>query len=793
MRYPLISRLFLFVILPLVIVVIWFGFSVLRSLPSYSSEYTVPFIDQPIEIHRDAYGVPKIIAKTDQDLFFAMGFVQAQDRLWQMEVNRRLGEGRLAEVLGASSVSTDISMRTYGLALAAEQAYISLASETKAVLQAYSDGVNAWVEQADKLPPEFSLFSLQPEPWRPVDSVLVGKMLALRLAFGIQQESDRQLAAAVLSPAQFANLYPGVVLETLPTEQIELISSQLNLGNAELSRDFGIGITGVGSNAWVVSGKHTDTGRPILAGDPHLAVPIPSYWYQAELNGPVLKAKGVTVPGLPVIVFGHNEFISWNGTNFSADAYDYVIEQIDPSRQNQYKTAQGWKSLQTRQETIHVRTAFPGRLRPPARPIMITVTSTENGPLIGYQNGDTSAMALKWTALQPEDQTMTALLQLNYASDWHSFRAALSLMVAPTINFLYADQLGNIGYAAAGHIPIRRNSTGILPTPQHKFAWTGMIPWEEMPQQFNPASGYIVNANQNNIPADYPYYVSYDWLDPARANRIEQLLQHYIDSGNKLTLDSMRKIQLDQLDMVAPRLIKRWCTDPEVEKKYTSLCSWDGNMQTDPAAAALYQLTLRHLTRTLFSSTFATINDRRLQQRWVGPRSFEDLPTRQQFKAALDQPELWCEPKPVGCRAETLVALGSATAELTRLQGSNSKDWAWHNLAPRIYENFLFSQSNASRSLFERKVPGVGSYDTVNVGGYRYDPLLGYQQFFGASYRQVIVSEAHGFSYHAVNSTGQSGHPFSSHYADQLSAFTAGQLIPPTDATRHLTLLRPHL
>lgn len=789
-KFPLLTRLFVFVVLPALLAVSVYGVGVFKSLPDYDTEFTVTVIDQPIDIHRDKFGVPKIVAKTDRDLFFAMGFVQAQDRLWQMELQRRIGQGRMAEVFGQAAVSTDMTMRRYGLALAAEQAYEGLSIQTKAVLDAYSEGVNAWLKQAAQLPPEFGFFAVRPEPWRPVHSVLVGKLLALGLAYGISEESDRLITAAVLSPEQFSNLYPAAPNTPAPIAQVNRIAADLSVASSQLSRSFGLGITGAGSNAWVVSGKLSDTGRPILANDPHLALPIPSSWYKAELIGPTLQVKGMTMAGLPMILFGHNQSISWGGTNFPVDTYDFVIEQLDPARPSVYKTAQGWQPLQLRHETIRVRGDFPASLRPPPADVQITVASTVNGPLLSYQSGDTTAMALKWTALQPEDHTMTALLKLNYATDWPSFRAALSLQTAPTINYLYADQQGNIGYSAAGHVPVRRNHHGLFPTPQHEFGWDTMIPWQDMPQEFNPAVGYIVNANHKNVTADYPYHLSHDWPDPARAHRIEQLLQQSIADGKKITVDRMREMQLDQVDMNAMPLIKRWCVDPFILSSQPSLCQWDGNMQTNPAAAAMYQLTLRHLTKALFGKTFAAAGHKRLEQRWINPTHSADMPSRQQFMAALDKPELWCAPPPVGCKAEIAQAIQTAADELTRAQGADPDAWAWHDLVPRVYRHVPFSQFNSSRSVFERREPGMGSIDTVNVGGFSFDPVHGYQQNFGASFRLVIASDTVGFRDHYVNSTGQSGHPLSPHYADMLPLLTSGQLIAPT-TTSHRTTLRP--
>lgn len=791
-RYPLMYRLLLVVFLPVVAVCLVFTMHLYRSLPQYDADFTVNGLQHPLQIQRDNFAVPKIVGNTDLDVFYGMGFVQAQDRLWQMEIQRRTGEGRLAEIFGESAVDTDIMMRTYGLSLSARQAYERLPAETQQVLAAYSQGVNAWIaQQKQQLPAEFRMFSVQPEPWRPEHSVLVGKLLALGLAFGISQESDRLITAAALSQDQFASLYPGVVSEVPLAKSATHAAIKASLGSQQLTQQLGIGKIGAGSNAWVVAGQHTQNGQPLLANDPHLALPIPSSWYQAELAGPSLAVKGMTMPGLPVILFGHNQFISWGGTNLPADTHDYVIEQLDPTRPNFYRTAAGWQPLQFRQETILVRTDFPAALRPPAQPVQITIAATEHGPLIGYQQGDTTAMSLKWTALQAEDQTITALIKLNYATDWTSFRAALQLQVAPTINYLYADQQGNIGYSAAGLIPIRRTATGILPTAQQDFGWTGMIPWQDMPQQFNPVSGYIVNANQNQLPPDYPYHLSYDWAEPARAQRIEQLLQQRMKAGAKLAVKDMQDIQIDQLDTAAPELIQRLCIDHAIRADYTRLCQWNGDMQQDPAAAALYQVTLRYLTKTLFSKSFASIQHERLQQRWLNAGTSAELPTRQQFKAVLDQPELWCAPKPVACSIEIAQALKGATQELTRLQGADLTGWNWSRLAPRVYMHMPFSGFNSVRSIFERREVGVGSIDTVNVGGYIYDPVNGYQQDFGASFRQVIAAEKHGFSHYYVNSTGQSGSWLSPHYDDMLPLLSKGQLIQPSSAPVHFSQLRP--
>ncbi|MFN3335543.1 MAG: penicillin acylase family protein, partial [Caldilinea sp.] len=405
---------------------------------------------------------PHIFATTDHDAFYGLGYAHAQDRLWQMEMNRRIGAGRLSEILGETTLSIDKFQRTMGYYRAAQADLAIIEPRSRQALEAYAAGVNQWLGEDHTLPPEFILLGLKPEPWQPADSLVWQKMMSWDLGGNYKLELLNQRLVQALGPERAAQILPdyppnGIII-LAHVEIDDAAAAHLSEIDRALEIDFGRGGRESGSNNWVIAGSRTESSMPILANDPHLGTSIPSIWYLAEMQGDTLHAIGSTFPGLPAIVIGHNERMAWGVTNVGPDVQDLYVERINPANPNQYEVDGGWQDMAIFEEPIVVK----GK----DEPIRWAARSTRHGPLISDVSDAGSPLALQWTALQPEDTTIDAFIGLNYAADWEDFTDAMAKFVTPSQSFVYADVEGNIGYYAPGKIPIRVDGhDGRVPVP----------------------------------------------------------------------------------------------------------------------------------------------------------------------------------------------------------------------------------------------------------------------------------------------------------------------------------------
>ena len=493
------------------------------SLPQVDGEIVVTGLGAPVTIVRDRWAIPHIEASSLLDASFALGFVHAQDRLWQMEFQRRLGAGRLAEILGAAALPSDRFMRTLGFYRLAEASLAHLEPDTVAWLQAYADGVNAFLQsRTGPLPPEFLILRHgELEPWRPADSLVWLRLMALDLATNYRDELARARLARRLSAEQIADIWPTYP-ESAPVTLVELARA---LPWDELAAVLPPAEPGgVGSNAWVVGPGRSTTGGALLANDPHLGLQAPGVWYLAHLETPGLELIGATLPGIPAVVLGHNGTIAWGFTNTGADTQDLFIERVDPEDPTRYLTPEGAAPFEVREERIRIAGAPP---------VALTVRATRHGPVISDLLPDAAAfgadrvVALAWSALTEDDLALQALLGVGKARNWQQFVTALRDVGAPMQNIHYADTSGHIGFIAPGRVPIRRNGDGRWPVPgwTGEYDWQGWIPFEALPQTIDPAAGVLFNANNRIVPADYPYLLTADWEAPHRARRLAQLLE----------------------------------------------------------------------------------------------------------------------------------------------------------------------------------------------------------------------------------------------------------------------------
>lgn len=784
----LLKRLLLWLALGLVIAVALGaggGYLWLRqSLPKTSGEIRVSGISGPVTIVRDSDGVAHITGATETDAAFGLGFVHAQDRLWQMEVQRRIGHGRLSEIFGATTLNTDRFLRTLGVARAARSALERLDAETVTILDAYAAGVNAFLATNPMLPPEFLILGVKPEPWQPIDSLVWAKMMAWDLGGNWSDEVMRSLLIAqigaedadFLMPAYTADgpliLPEGVPVQpaastTAPGVAIQPATAQAMLDLWETVHLMtGLGNRLAGSNNWVIGGARTASGKPLLVNDPHLGARIPSIWYLAHMQGGALNSIGATFPGLPAVVIGHNERIAWGVTNTGPDVQDLYIERIDAQNYVEYNGRREPVTLIS--ETINVKDA---------EPVTLTVRITRHGPIISdVTSGTGETLAFRWTALDEEDATLRAFLNINRARNWEEFTAALRDLKAPMQNFVYADVEGNIGYYAPGALPIRRNGDGTLPVPgwTDEYEWVGYVPFEELPHVYNPPQGYIVTANNRVVGNEYPYLMGTSWAAPYRAQRIIEL----IEQGNRLTVADMRAMLGDVVSVQArellPVMLAVQPAGPREAAALELLRGWDGAMRGDSAAAAVFQGYYYAAIETIFADELRDLYERQYQ-------SERDFPAMALRAVLLDGRSEWCDNVTTiavteDCATTLAKALTRGLEAMADAQGeSDPTRWRWDRVHQAVFQHTPFSQVGALRGVFERRIPNGGDNFTVNVAPVRItEPYL---QYNVPSYRQIIdLNDLNASRF--MHTTGQSGNVLSSRYSDYLERWQRVEDIP---------------
>lgn len=731
------------------------------SLPLTNGTVRVTGADGRIEIVRDADGVPHIFATTDHDAFYGLGYVHAQDRLWQMEMNRRIGAGRLSEILGEPTLSIDKFQRTMGYYRAAQADLAIIEPRSRQALEAYAAGVNQWLSEDHTLPPEFILLGLKPEPWQPADSLVWQKMMSWDLGGNYKLELLNQRLAQALGPERAAQIlpdYPKDGITILANVEIDdAAAAHLSEIDRALEIDFGRGGRESGSNNWVIAGSRTESSMPILANDPHLGTSIPSIWYLAEMQGDTLHAIGSTFPGLPAIVIGHNERMAWGVTNVGPDVQDLYVERINPANPNQYEVDGGWQEMTIVEEPIVVK----GR----DEPIRWAARSTRHGPLISDVSDAGSPLALQWTALQPDDTTIDAFIGLNYAADWEDFTDAMAKFVTPSQSFVYADVEGNIGYYAPGKIPIRVDGhDGRVPVPgwASEYEWQGYIPFAELPHAFNPPEGYIATANHRVVGDDYPYLLGTDWAPPYRAERIVEMIEAMSGNGEKISMDDVAVMQADRFSTQVRDLLPFLRTVPAKDTRQQQaldlLQAFDGKMRMDSAAAAIYQAWMIHLERAIFEDDLRA-------------SLFEEMSTRANpifLINVLKDPalgEAWCDhvlTAPVESCVETAqVALDNALDDLSERMGADISRWRWDRIHITQYPHNPFSQVSYLKGIFHRTIPNGGDRFTVNVAPVNLTNP--YVQTHSPGYRHIIDLSDIAASRFMIT-TGQSGNVLSGHY-----------------------------
>jgi penicillin G amidase len=780
------------------------------SLPTLDGELELAGLTAPVTVSRDALGVPLIEADNALDAAMALGFVHAQDRLWQMEMSRRIGAGRLAEVVGEPGLATDRFLRTLGLYRAAEAALDHLSPEALAELEAYAAGVNALIlDRRQTLPPEFLVLRHRPEPWRPADSLVLIKTMALSLVESWRHELTRASLLAHVPEEALADLWPP----TRPDEVTTLASGHAAIDRAaapggptstaaaaSIAPTAGallaslptLAPTGQGSNIWAIAGTHTASGSALLANDPHLNLGTPAHWYLAAIRTPSGLVQGATLPALPVVVIGRNTDIAWGFTNTAGDTEDLFVERLDPADPSRYLTPAGSTPFAIREEVIAVNGQDP---------VVQVVRSTRNGPVISdllpnaaAVAGSGHVLALRWTALEPEDSTLEAGMELARATDWDAFSAAIHRFTNPTQNAFYADRDGHIGVRLAGRLPLRRAGDGSLPAPgwTGSHDWQGLLPTAANPAGRNPPSGYLQNANNRLVGDDFPHLITRDWNDDMRARRIDAVLQAAIAAGEPLDLEAMQDLQRDRLSMMAsdfhPLLLAVEADDARGAEILAAMAAWNGASTAERPEPLVLQAWYRALVRHVLADELGP-----------GFAAYQGIRTDAMRHILTHAPE-WCNDVRTTERVETCtematLAFDTALAELEAEHGSDWRRWRWGEASRVHMAHRPLDAIWGLRRLFSLGAPGGGDAGTVDVA--RYAASDPYTTVMAASLR-IVADLAEPAILHAILPAGQSGHPLSPHFSDQTAAWREGRLhrigiAEDVREVRHILALRPAL
>jgi penicillin G amidase len=739
------------------VIIIGFFIYLSRLLPETNGEIKLSSLKAPVTVVRDEYGVPHIQAENEHDLFLAQGYVQAQDRLFQMDLSRRQASGRLSEVIGKAAIDRDKYFRTLGLRRAAEASYNQYSEQGKNTLEWFAEGVNLYIKEmkeANKLPFEFTILGYKPEEWTAVDSLTIGKYMAFDLGGNWEDQAFRQYLLQNFPEDKAYDLFPSYPKDAPYIISKNEIDFGKTLSSAVIPHEFN------GSNNWVVSGSKTKSGKPILADDPHLSLGTPSIWYQMHLESPDLNVSGVIFAGIPGIILGHNESIAWGVTNTGPDVQDLFIEKRNPNNQEEYLFMDKWEKATIIEEPIKVKDG---------ETIDYQVTVTRHGPIISEFAADTGKdmeLALQWTALEPSPE-LEAVLNMNKANNWEEFEKALEKFHTPTQNFVFAAIDGTIAYKANGKIPIRKKGDSLLPVPgwTGEYEWEGYIPFNELPKVINPEEGFISTANNKVVSDEYPYHISHNWAQPFRQMRIQEFLME----KETITIKDMQRLQMDQMNLQAkefvPILLKQLPNNlsPQQKEVVQVLEKWNYQDNIDMSAPLIFHLWMKNIKATLLEDE---IPDEMMQLFGGQKQAVDELLRR----AAEGNPGPWMISKG-GLEAVLDTSLKATISEIKNMYGGKMEDWKWgsyhqvqfaHPLSAVKPLNYLFN--------FESSIPVGGSSVTVQAASYNQDGIVNH----GGSWRFVIDAADFTKGYHLVG-PGQSGHVLSKWYHNQMEDWVSGE------------------
>ncbi|WP_417453135.1 penicillin acylase family protein [Kiloniella sp.] len=738
-----------------------------ESLPQLTGSIQMESLQKKVEVIRDTDGLVTIKAQNASDAYKALGFVHAQDRLWQMDFMRRAGSGRLSEVVGESTLNIDKFMLTLGFQDLVEANYEMLSPNARDAFVAYSAGVNEYIDNhSSTLSPEFQLLNYQPEEWKPTDSLLWGRLMALQLSDNFNRELLRQRLLKHLSAAEVDSFWPqdsgdpGIIpqFDLSKAQQHDIPAGEHLLPWSMAPKD--------ASNAWVVSGDKTATGKPILANDPHLALDAPGPWYLVRIETPDYTWAGATSPGVPFLVLGHNSHIAWGFTTTHSDTQDLFIEQVNPDNPAQYLTPEGYRNFEETTNTILIKDQ-------PS--LQFSIRKSRHGPILSpvlnnpNNKSDGHLLSLAWTALREDDLTAQALYDINFATDAKDFAQAVKNFHSPQQTLVMADRQGNIQLMAPGRVPVRHQGDGRYPVVGWTGTndWIGIVPFKDLPQSLNPRDQKLVTANNKLIGNDYPYLIAKDWPNSYRARRIHQLL----DKKAKLSVDDNLAIQMDTLSIAALEMLDILSDTPAADLKSEAikqkLSRWDGQLTLNATEPAIFYHWIYWLNRAAFgnlpsdASSFQTPNILRLQRRLI------------------ESPDSWC------VYGEKLVNEDNCVAQMTeslRRVASNytqlEKDNTWGELHSTTFQHQIFDRIPILGELLKLKIATPGGHDTVNRASpsMKSGDLWRFSNVHGPSYRAVYDLDNLDNSRFLI-AAGQSGNPLSKFYGNFLLRWRDGNYV----------------
>lgn len=730
-----------------------------KSKPLIEGEATVAILESDVTVIRDDIGVPHIQADTDADLYRAQGYVQAQDRMFQMDLSRRQASGQLAEVIGADALDTDKFFRTFSLRDAAEKSWDGYDAEAKQVLEWYAEGVNAYMKEAKGnggLSFEFALLGYEPTEWTPVDSLTIGKFMAYDLGGHWNTLAVRHWALNEFPEEKARELfieYPETAPAILAANKKQPVQVAGEFDASVIPPEFN------GSNNWVVSGDKTASGKPLLADDPHLGLSTPSIWYQMHLESPEQNVSGVIFAGIPGIILGHNEEIAWGVTNVGPDVQDLYIETPNPEDPTQFRYEDEWEQAEVREEPIKVKDGETEDFE---------VLVTRHGPVVSnvlYDDEEPGAVfSMQWTALEPTLE-LQAVLNFNKASDWEEFELALEDFQAPAQNFVFASTDGTIAYKANGRIPIRKSGDGQLPVPgdSAEYGWEGYVPFDELPQAVNPESGFIATANNEVIDDSYPYHITDFWAQPYRYERIAEVLK----ASDELTAQDMMDLQMDQKNLYAAEFLDEMISTvqsetDEYDEVLTMLEEWDQVDSEDQAAPLVFHKWIKQLPETLLADEFPED----VFDMLAGKNHITDKMMRDAFAG---EEGVWVT-EYGGAEKWLVDSLEAAVAEIDDEQGNDLADWTWGEHHQLTFPHPLAGASPIfAEFLNPDPVPIGGSNITVQAAASTSEGNVNH----GASWRFVADLADLSSAYHIVG-PGLSGHLKSDYFHNQVDDWAEG-------------------
>ena len=733
-----------------------------------------------VDVYRDEYGVPHLRANDEDDLMFTAGYVHAQDRLWQMDMLRRAGQGRLSEILGPSTLDLDKLFRTIGLSRIAQEIAGQLHPESRRMLENYASGVNSFItSHRGAYPAEFDLLNYEPEPWTPEQSLLIVRLMAWELNLSWWTDLTYGEIATKVSPGKLLEIIPGY------PDSVEATVSAFNSGKRspgvrsflDATRRyrelFGLGSPEGGSNAWVVDSSKSLSGKPILANDPHLPIPAPSRWYEIHLSAPGLNVAGVSLVGTPVIVIGHNDSIAWGLTNAMIDEADFYIEQVDSLDGHTYAYQGKLEVFEEHEEKILVKDADS---------VVITVRSSRHGPIISdvhptnkHQDSlrPEQAVAIRWTGFDVSDELFGFYL-MNRAENAKQFEDGLRQIAVPCQSVVYADVAGNIAYWTAGRIPLRGKQSALFPLPgwTSETEWKGFIPFEELPAMMNPASGIIACANQKIADKSYPHYLSMHWEPPSRIQRI----RHLLASAEKFSGEDFKQFQQDVVSIhaseVVPNILSAFSgetiSDPYLSEALTYLRNWDDRYTRGDVATSIFNSFFLHVVHNIYADEMG--------EELYGDFVFSGrIPYRVTSQLLAADSSLWWDDVRTlqqESKQEILRAsLVDAVNELKISLGNEMKNWRWGELHTVTFQHPFGTRKPLDKVFNIGPFPIGGGGTTLNKTEFRF--TAPYAATVGASMRQVI-DLAHPHDASMVITSGQSGQALHQHYDDQTPLWLNG-------------------